>query len=70
MIENQQKKPSGPQGMLLGVPRDPQTTQMAIQDAKTCLPNLTNIKLWCQKRWQARKQESQGLGVGGRGRSP
>ena len=35
--------------MLLGVPRDPQTTQMAIQDAKMCLPKLTNIRLWCQK---------------------
>ena len=49
MIENQQKTPSGPQGVLLGVPRDPQTTQMAIQDAKMWLPKLTNIKLWCQK---------------------
>ena len=44
MIENRQKTPSGPQGVLLGVPRDPQTTQMAIQDAKMCLPKLTNIK--------------------------
>ena len=39
MIENQQKTLSGPQGVLLGVPRDPQTT----------LPKLTNIRLWCQK---------------------
>ena len=49
MIENRQKTPSGPQGVLLGVPKDPQTTQMAIQDAKMWLPKLTNIKLWCQK---------------------
>ena len=49
MIENRQKTQSGPQGVLLGVPRDPQTTQMAIQDAKMWLPKLTNIKLWCQK---------------------
>ena len=49
MTENQQKTPSGPQGVLLGVPRDPQTTQMAIQDAKMCPPRLTNIRLWCQK---------------------
>ena len=35
--------------MLLGVPRDPQTTQMAIQDAKMCLPKLTHIRLWCRK---------------------
>ena len=49
MIENQQKTLSGPQGVLLGVPRDPQITQMAIQDATMCLPKLTNIRLWCQK---------------------
>ena len=49
MIENRQKTPSGPQGVLLGVPKDPQTTQMAIKDAKMWLPKLTNIKLWCQK---------------------
>ena len=49
MIENRQKTPSGPQGVLLGVPKDPQTTQMAIQDAKMWLPKLTNIRLWCQK---------------------
>ena len=49
MIENRQKTPSGPQGVLLGVPRDPQITQMAIQDAKMCLANLTNVGLWCQK---------------------
>ena len=49
MMENQQKTLSGPQGVLLGVPRDPQITQMAIQDAKMYLPNLTNIRLWCQK---------------------
>ena len=49
-IENQQKTLSGPQGVLLGVPREPQITQMAIQDAKMCLPKLTNtIRLWCQK---------------------
>ena len=49
MIENRQKTPSGPQGVLLGVPKDPQTTQMAIQDAKMWLPELPNIRLWCQK---------------------
>ena len=49
MIENQQKTLSGPQDVLLGVPRNPQITQMAIQDAKMCLPKLTNIRLWCQK---------------------
>ena len=49
MIENRQKTPSGPQGVLLGVPKDPQTTQMAIKDAKMWLPKLTNIELWCQK---------------------
>ena len=49
MIENRQKILSAPQGVLLGVPKDPQTTQMAIQDAKMWLPKLTNIKLWCQK---------------------
>ena len=49
MKENREKTPSGPQGVLLGVPRDPQTTQMAIQDAKMCLPKLTNMRLWCQK---------------------
>ena len=70
MIENRQKTPSGPQGVLLGVPKDPQTTQMAIQDARMCLPKLTNIRLWCQKGGKPEKQESQGLGAGGRGRSP
>ena len=49
MIGNRQKTPSGPQGVLPGVPKDPQTTQMAIQDAKMWLTKLTNIKLWCQK---------------------
>ena len=49
MIANRQKTPSGPQGVLLGVPKHPQTTQMVIQDAKMWLPKLTNIKLWCQK---------------------
>ena len=49
MTENQQKVASGPQGVLLGVPRDPQTAQMAIQDARMCLPKLTNTRLWCQK---------------------
>ena len=49
MITNQQKTPSGPQGVLLGAPRDLHITQMVIQDAKMCLPKLTNIKHWCQK---------------------
>ena len=63
MIENRQKTPSGPQGVLLGVPRDPQTTQMAIQDAKMCLPKLTNIRLWWQKVASQKAGESR---IGGR----
>ena len=47
MIENRQKTPSGPQGVLLGVPRDVKIPKMVLQDARMC-PQKPKKKSKCE----------------------
>ena len=64
MIENPQKTLSGPQGVLLGVPRDVQIPKMVLQDARMCPQKpKQNLKLAPN---QASRPANQQISRGGR----